>query len=152
LKEPKKLPNQLKLQYCILAILEQSHKATVVLPAATYAEINGTFVNFQNRLQRIKPAAATLEQERLPGDFAVSRLDKFGSHNDRWTKGTRFNARPAWKVISQMAKVLGSEFGYDNTEEVFDDMAAKIPALAGMSYEVIGTHGAVVGQTEEVAV
>ncbi|HMQ78922.1 MAG TPA: 2Fe-2S iron-sulfur cluster-binding protein [Ignavibacteria bacterium] len=131
---------------------EQSHKATVVLPSATYAEINGTFVNFQNRLQRIKPAAATLEQERLPGDFAVSRLDKFGSHNDRWTKGTRFNARPAWKVISQMAKVLGTEFGYDNTEEVFDDMAAKIPALAGMSYEVIGSHGAVIGQSEEVAV
>ena len=131
---------------------EQSHKATVVLPSATYAEINGTFVNFQSRVQRIKPAVATLEQERLPGDFAVSRLDKFGAHNDRWTKGTRFNARPAWKVISQMAKVLGSEFGYDNTEEVFDDIAAKIPALAGMSYEVIGTHGAVVGQTEEVAV
>ncbi|NOS85283.1 MAG: molybdopterin-dependent oxidoreductase [Ignavibacteria bacterium] len=131
---------------------EQSHKATVVLPAATYAEINGTFVNFQNRVQRIKPATATLEQERLPGDFAISRLDKFGAHNDRWTKGTRFNARPAWKVISQMAKVLGNEFGYDNTEEVFDDMAAKIPALAGMSYEIIGTHGAVVGQTEEVAV
>ncbi len=131
---------------------EQSHKATVVLPSATYAEINGTFVNFQNRVQRIKPAVATLEQERLPGDFAVSRLDKFGAHNDRWTKGTRFNARPAWKVISQMAKVLGSEFGYDNTEEVFDDMAAKIPALAGMSYEIIGTHGAVVGQSEEVAV
>jgi len=131
---------------------EQSHKATVVLPSATYAEINGTFVNFQNRVQRIKPAVATLEQERLPGDFAVSRLDKFGAHNDRWTKGTRFNARPAWKVISQMAKVLGNEFGYDNTEEVFDDMAAKIPALAGMSYEVIGNHGAVVGQTEEVAV
>lgn len=131
---------------------EQSHKATVVLPSATYAEINGTFVNFQNRVQRIKPAVATLEQERLPGDFAVSRLDKFGAHNDRWTKGTRFNARPAWKVISQMAKVLGSEFGYDNTEEVFDDIAAKIPALAGMSYEVIGTHGAVVGQTEEVTV
>lgn len=129
---------------------EQSHKATVVLPASTYAEINGTFVNFQNRVQRIRPAVATLEQERLPGEFAVSRLDKFGSHNDRWTKGTRFNARPAWKVISQMAKVLGSDFGYENTEEVFDDIAAKVPALAGMSYEVVGTLGAVVGQAEEV--
>jgi len=131
---------------------EQSHKATVVLPASTYAEINGTFVNFQNRVQRIRPAVATLEQERLPGEFEVSRLDKFGAHNDRWTKGTRFNARPAWKVISQMAKVLGGDFGYDNTEEVFDDMAAKVPAFAGMSYEVVGSFGAVVGQTEEVAV
>jgi NADH-quinone oxidoreductase subunit G len=129
---------------------EQSHKATVVLPAATYAEVNGTFVNFQNRVQRLKPAVAALEEERLPGDFAISRLDKFGSHNDRWTKGTRFNSRPIWKVISQMAKVLGNDFGYDNTEEVFDDLAAKIPELNGMSYEIIGSHGAVVGQVEEV--
>lgn len=45
---------------------EKSHQATVVLPSSTYAEINGTFVNFQNRVQRIKPAVATLEQERLP--------------------------------------------------------------------------------------
>ena len=129
---------------------EQSHKATVVLPASTYAEVNGTFVNFQNRIQRIKPAVAVLEQERLPGDFAVSRLDKFGAHNDRWTKGTRFNARPIWKVISQMAKVLGNDFGYENTEEVFDDMARRVPELSGMSYEVIGSLGALVGQAEEV--
>jgi NADH-quinone oxidoreductase subunit G len=129
---------------------EQSHKATVVLPAATYAEINGTFVNFQNRVQRLKPAVAALEEERLPGDFAISRLDKFGSHNDRWTKGTRFNSRPIWKVISQMAKVLGNDFGYDNTEEVFDDIVSKVPELSGMSYELIGSHGAVVGQIEEV--
>ena len=107
-------------------------------------------MNFQNRVQRIKPAVATLEQERLPGDFAVSRLDKFGSHNDRWTKGTRYNSRPAWKVIMQMAKVLGNDFGYNNTEEVFDDIAAKVPELGGMSYEVIGSHGAVVGQAEVV--
>ncbi len=129
---------------------EKSHMATVILPSSTYAEINGTFINFQNRVQRIKPAVATLEQERLPGDFAVSRLDKFGSHNDRWTKGTRYNSRPAWKVILQLAKVLGNDFGYDNTEEVFDDIAAKVPELAGMSYEVVGSRGALVGQAEEV--
>lgn len=131
---------------------EHSHKATVILPASTYAEVNGTFVNFQNRVQRIRPAVASLEQERLPGEFAVSRLDKFGAQNDRWTKGTRFNARPAWKVILQMAKVLGNDFGYENTEEVFDDMAAKVAELNGMSYEVIGKLGAMVGQAEEVTV
>lgn len=131
---------------------EHSRKATVIFPATSYAEINGTVVNFQNRVQRLRPAVASLEQERLPGDFAVSRLDKFGSHNDRWTKGTRFNTRPAWKVIQQMAKVFGNDFGYANTEEVFDDIAAKVPAFAGMDYESIGTHGAVVGRTEEVPV
>jgi len=129
---------------------EQNKKATVVFPASTYAEINGTFVNFQNRVQRIRPAVAALEQERLPGEFAVSRLDKFGAWNDRWTRGTRFNARPVWKVIMQIAKAMGNDFGYENTEEVFDDMAAKIPEFNGLNYEIIGTHGALIGQTEDV--
>ena len=129
---------------------EQSKKATVIFPASTYAEINGTFVNFQNRVQRIRPAVATLEQERLPGEFAVSRLDKFGSHNDRWTRGTRFNARPVWKVLAQMAKVMGHDFGYENTGEVFDDMAQKVAAFGGLNYETIGSKGAVIGQTEAV--
>lgn len=129
---------------------EQSKKATVIFPASTYAEINGTFVNFQNRVQRIRPAVATLEQERLPGEFAVSRLDKFGSHNDRWTHGTRYNARPVWKVLTQMAKAMGHDFGYENTEEVFDDMALKVAAFGGLNYETIGTKGAVIGQAEAV--
>jgi len=130
---------------------DHSRKATVIFPASTYAEINGTFVNFQNRVQRIRPAVATLEAERLPGEFSVSRLDKFGAQNDRWTKGTQYNSRPVWKVIAQLAKVLGNDFGYDSTEEVFDDIAAKVPEFAGLSYEVLGTQGALIGQGEEVA-
>jgi NADH dehydrogenase/NADH:ubiquinone oxidoreductase subunit G len=101
---------------------------------------------FQNRVQRIRPAVAALEQERLPGEFAVSRLDKFGAHNDSWTRGTRFNARPVWKVLTQMSKVMGNDFGYENTEEVFDDIAARVPEFAGMSYETIGNKGAVIGE------
>ena len=82
----------------------------------------------------------------------MSRLDKLGAQNDSWTKGTRFTARPVWKVSSQKGKVLGSDFGYENTEEVFDDIAAKVPEFAGMSYESIGTHGSLIGQQEKVVV
>lgn len=124
----------------------KSRKATVIFPASTYAEINGTFVNFQNRVQRIRPAVAALEQERLPGEFAVSRLDKFGAHNDSWTRGTRYNARPVWKVLTQMSKVMGNDFGYDTTEDVFDDLASKVPEFAGMSYETIGNKGVLIGE------
>jgi NADH-quinone oxidoreductase subunit G len=127
-----------------------SHKASVLFPASTYAEINGTFVNFQNRVQRIRPAVAALEQERLPGEFAVSRLDKFGSWNDKWTRGTRFDARPVWKVLTQIAKAMGHDFSYETTEDVFDDIASKVPEFSGMSYELIGTHGVTIGQTEAV--
>ena len=128
---------------------ELSKKATVILPLSTYAEINGTFVNFRNIVQRIKPAVATIEQERLPGDFSLSRLDKFGAHNDKWTHGTKFNARPAWKVLAQIARAMGHEFGYSNTEDVFDDIVSKVPEFAGLNYEVIGSDGAMIGKMED---
>lgn len=118
-----------------------SCKAMVIFPASTYAEVNGTLVNFQGRVQRIKPAVATLETERLPGEFSVSRLDKFGAQNDRWTQGTKYNARPVWKVITQIAKALGKDFGYETTEDVFDEIARTVPALEGLSYEKLGTNG-----------
>ncbi len=127
-----------------------TRRATVIFPTSTYAEMNGTLVNFQNRVQRIRSAVATLEQERLPGDFSMSRLDKFGAHNDTWTRGTKFNARPAWNVISQIANAMGGNFSYMNTEDVFDDIASKVKAFAGMDYEQIGNKGMLIGKAEKV--
>ena len=127
-----------------------TRKATVLMPASTYAEINGTIVNFAGRVQRLRPAVATIEQERLPGEFAVSRLDKFGAHNDKWTRGTKFNARPVWNVLTQLAKAYGHDFEYDTTEDVFDDIAKVVPELSGLDYERVGNHGAAVGEAEVV--
>lgn len=129
--------------------LEGSKKASVIFPATTYAESNGTFVNFNGRVQRIRPAVTTLEIERQPGDFTMSRLDKFGAHNDRWTRGVKYNARPVWKVITQMARVLGTDFGYENTEDVFDDITQKIEVFAELDYEQIGRAGVLTAQVQE---
>ncbi len=118
-----------------------SHKATVVFPESTYAEINGTFVNFQNRVQRIKPAVVTLEQERLIGEYSISRLDKFGAQNDTWSHGTRYNARPTWKILTKIAKSLGYDFKFENSEDVFIELCSKIPALKGWDYDSIGSLG-----------
>jgi predicted molibdopterin-dependent oxidoreductase YjgC len=63
-------------------------------------------------------------------------------------RGTKFNSRPTWKVIAQIAKAFGNDFNYENTSDVFDDIAAKIPEFNGMSYESIGTLGELV-KTEE---
>jgi NADH-quinone oxidoreductase subunit G len=130
--------------------LEGSKKASVIFPATTYAEMNGTVVNFKGRVQRIRPAVITLEVERLPDDFSMSRLDKFGAHNDRWTKGTKFNARPVWKVITQIARVLGKDFGYENTEDVFNDISRRIDTFAGLDYEQVGKSGVFVSLLQEI--
>ena len=132
-------------------MVPSNKKATVVFPSSTYAEVNGTVVNFQGRVQRLRPAIATLEVERLLGEFSVSRWDKFGAQNDKWARGTKFNSRPVWKVITQMANAMGFEFDYENTEDVFDEIAARIPEFSDMSYDTIGSCGLAVGQGEKVS-
>jgi NADH-quinone oxidoreductase subunit G len=129
-----------------------SANSMVVMPVSTYAEINGTFVNFQNRVQRIRPAVASLEKERLPGEFSMSRLDKFGAHNDRWTHGARFNSRPAWKVIKQLAKAFGNDFAFETSEEVFMELSNTIEGMNGYDYDSVGNEGVVVGTTPLVTV
>lgn len=123
-----------------------SKHAAVTLPASTYAEVNGTYVNFQNRIQRIRPAVTTLEQERLIGEFSVSRLDMFGAYNDRWTHGTKFNSRPGWKIIKLLASALGHEFSFENSEEVFQELCSNTEGLNGNDYDFIGTQGVIVGE------
>ena len=123
-----------------------SSQANVIFPVSSYAEINGTFVNYMNKIQRLRPAVATLEQERLIGEFQLSRWDKMGSHNDRWTHGTKFSARPGWKIIIQLAKVMGHDFKFENSEEVFTELCSSVPGLNGYDYETIGSKGITAGE------
>lgn len=125
-----------------------SELADVVLPSATFAEKYGTFVNFQGRVQLFRPAVATLEQERVPGRFTMSRLDKFGSPFDKWNKGLRRDVRPAWRIISALAGLLGGRMKYNSAEEVFDEIAESIPSFRGMSYAKLGSFGAFLAQSE----
>ncbi len=115
--------------------------ADVVLSSATYAEKNGTMTNFQGRVQRIRPAVATLEQERRLDGMAMSRLDRFGAHNDRWTKGPRRDARPSWKILLSLANILGAKWEYKTAEDVFNEIAATKEPFKGMTYTKIGTRG-----------
>jgi len=126
-----------------------SMNADVIFSESSYTEINGTFMNFQGRIQRVKPAIATLEQERLLGEYSLSRLDKFGASNDRWTKDNRCNARPTWKILKQIAKAFGKNFKFDNSEEVFIEMCSVELGLKEMDYDKLGSKGYLV-KTEKV--
>ena len=123
--------------------------ADIVFSESSYAEINGTFMNFQGRIQRLRPALATLEQERLLGEYSLSRLDKFGAPNDRWTKDNRFNARPTWKILKQIAKVFGVNFKFENSEEVFTELCNEVFGINDMDYDKVGDKGYIL-QTKKV--
>ncbi len=125
--------------------------ADVVLPCSTFAEKHGTFTNFEGRVQRIRPAVATVEQERALDGFSMSRLDKFGAHNDSWTKGARRDARPSWRILSSVAGALGARWKFSAADDVFSEIASSIEAFRGMSYLRLGSRGIVVKSLETVS-
>ncbi len=115
--------------------------ANIVFPAATYAEKNGTWVNFQGRIQRIRPAVTTIDGDRNLDHLSASRLDKFGTDFDRWGKVMKAEARPTWKILCGISAAQGSKFKLNTSEDVFNEMAKSISEFSGLDYEVIGEQG-----------
>ena len=118
-----------------------TRNADVVFAASTYAEKNGTITNFRNRVQRIRPAVTTLEQDRALDNFEMSRWDKFAAHNDKWGKGPRRDARPSWKIVASIAGVMGTKYKYNTAEDIFNELAQKIEGFKGLSYLKVGKKG-----------
>jgi NADH-quinone oxidoreductase subunit G len=129
----------------VLAIVSNTSaltdRADAVLASSSFAEKGGTWVNFARQIQLLHPAVLTLERERWMGGYQLSRLDAFGTEFDRWGRSVRADARPTWKVAAHLARILGAKWKYEHTEDVFDDMTQKLPALHGATYESIGRWG-----------
>lgn len=86
--------------------------AHLVLPSATYAERDGTFTNFQGRVQRINAAFAP-----------------------------RGDALPAWQIYQRLGQGLGMPWQYASAEAILSDLAASVRAYDGMSYAKVGDQG-----------
>jgi len=141
----------------LLIVHSSSHNKTtaiadIVFSAATYAEVEGTITNFEGRVQRLKPAIITKGENRALEGLSMSRWDTFGTSYDKWSRGPRRNARSGWEVFSQLANLMGAKFIYRSAEEVFNEIAEKIPAFKGLSYQSIGRHGATAKTHETVGV
>ena len=92
-----------------------SARAHLVLPSAAYAERDGTFTNFQGRVQRFRAALTPL------GD-----------------------ALPDWEILARVGRALGAgdrAFTAERAEQVFAALAASIPAFAELSYRALGDTG-----------
>jgi NADH-quinone oxidoreductase subunit G len=90
-----------------------SELAHILLPAAAWPEKDGTFTNFDGRVQRICKAIEPLD-----------------------------DARPEWLIIKRLGKELGISIPYFETPDVFAAIGQNTPAFAGLSYEMIGSNGA----------
>ena len=99
-----------------------SARASVVLPSAAYAEGDGTFTNFQGRVQRFRPAVTPL-----------------GEAQPDWRVFGRLAARVP-KLVAAADPALGAE----RPDQVFAALAAAVPAYAGLTYRSLGDAGQMV--------
>ncbi len=91
---------------------ETAKYADVVLPAACYAEKDGTFTNTERRVQRVRKAVEP------PGQ-----------------------ARADWEIISDLATRMGYPMDYASAADIFEEIRALTPSYAGMTYERMDACG-----------
>lgn len=113
--------------------------ADIVFPATTFAESEGTFVNIDGRVQHFTPALVTRNNLRFMG-MKMSRLDKFGAFNDRWTQFEYRDLRQSWEIIQMLANKFGAGWNYRKSEDVFREISLRIDEFKGMTYELLDMH------------
>ena len=91
---------------------ETAKLANVVLPAASFAEKDGTFTNTERRVQRVRKG-----------------LDPLG------------DSRPDWKIICNLSEKMGAPMNYDDPEEIMEEIARLVPIYGGIHYERLNKNG-----------
>ena len=91
---------------------ETAQLADLVLPAASFAEKDGTFTNTERRVQRVRKAVPP------PGE-----------------------ARPDWQIICDLAVRMGYEMKYADPSAIMDEIARLTPIYGGVSYERLDGDG-----------
>ncbi|WP_263355606.1 formate dehydrogenase subunit alpha [Acidicapsa ligni] len=80
--------------------------ADVIFPASPSLEKDGTFTSTERRIQRLYQVFEPLGE-----------------------------SRPDWKIIQDVANRLGANWNYQHPSEIYDEIAALTPLLAGVTYE-----------------
>jgi predicted molibdopterin-dependent oxidoreductase YjgC len=91
---------------------ETTKYADVVLPASSFLEKSGTFINAERRIQLVEPAIEP------PG-----------------------GARTDFDILTTVSRALGHDMGFETPEDAMREVAALTPHFAGVTYERIGRRG-----------
>ncbi|HKO60524.1 MAG TPA: molybdopterin-dependent oxidoreductase, partial [Pyrinomonadaceae bacterium] len=97
--------------------------ADVVLPAASFAEVDGTFTNNDGLVQRVRQSIPPVHQ-----------------------------AKPDWMITAQLAHELGMDFGFEmSASAVFREIGERVPAYSGLRYPLLKDETSPVQARYEVA-
>jgi len=88
---------------------EAGEIANVVLPVASFAEIDGSYTNLEGRVQRLRRAIRPLGA-----------------------------SKPDWEILSKLASQLGAKgFDYGEPSEIMAELAGAVPFFKGAGYEAL---------------
>ncbi|MDY6864092.1 MAG: molybdopterin-dependent oxidoreductase, partial [Thermodesulfobacteriota bacterium] len=85
---------------------ETASMADIVLPAASFAEKDGSFTSLERRVQRIKKVIKPLGE-----------------------------SRPDWMIISELAKRMGYPMDYPSPRAIMEEISLLLPSYRGIKYE-----------------
>ena len=93
-------------------LTETAALADVVFPSACFAEKEGSFTNTERRIQKVNRAL------NPPGQ-----------------------AREDWRILSDLAALLGRPFAFANSAEIMNEIASLTPIYGGISHDRLGPRG-----------
>jgi formate dehydrogenase major subunit len=96
-----------------LFLNETAKFAHVFLPGTSFLEKDGTFINAERRINRVRPVAKPL------------------------------TGMAEWEVTQALANALGYPMHYTSASQIMDEIAALTPSFAGVSFEFLDAHGSV---------
>ncbi len=103
-----------------LFMTETAQLADVVLPAASFAEKDGTFTNTERRVQRVRQAIAPVGEAKADWEIVA-------------------------QVASRMLQVTGDlrpeTWNYHSPSQILNELASLTPQYAGISFERIEKQG-----------
>jgi len=107
----------LKAMECVvvqdLFLNETSDFAHVFLPGSTFLEKNGTFINAERRIQRVRKVMAPK------------------------------NGYEDWEITCLLSDALGFPMPYKHPSEIMDEIARLTPTFAGVTYEKLDALGSI---------
>lgn len=96
-----------------LFLNETARFAHVFLPGTSFLEKDGTFINAERRINRVRPVMKP----------------KTGKEE--------------WEVTQDLARALGYEMGHESAADIMDEIAALTPSFANVSFKSLDEKGSV---------
>jgi formate dehydrogenase major subunit len=96
-----------------LFLNETAKFAHVFLPGTSFLEKDGTFINAERRINRVRPVMKP----------------KTGKHE--------------WEIVCEIAQAMGYPMSYENTSQIMDEIALTTPTFSGVSFDLLDRVGSV---------